>query len=118
MFCVGRPECQGGTSHHRPPYDSEKGKRVSTQRSGRSRSQSPSLVGEEFGDTVDEKSGEDVRSDFAGNVYLRIAVRRKQGDFELVVRRPDERADVAEVLMGRGNWCNHGGRRGIAQSRT
>ena len=62
-----------------------------------------SIVIKQFGDRVDEYSGSDVRPDFTRNVDLRIAVRWKEQDFELIVRWPDERACIGELLVSFDN---------------
>ena len=54
-----------------------------------------------------EKTGNDVRPEFAGDVYLRITVRWQHSDFELVVCRSNERADIVELLVSLGNWFEH-----------
>ena len=49
-------------------------------------------VVEQFDDTVEREPGDDVRSEFAGDVDFGVAERREEDDLELVARRSNERA--------------------------
>lgn len=58
---------------------------------------------EELGDRVDQESSQDVRSDFASDVNLRVAEGWEERDFELVVRRSNEWSGRLKVLVGSAN---------------